>query len=95
MIAAAQARAEKSKDKNERWDRGLTLPGKLDLSAFEYKDEKTSIVFETPEMVSFLLKFELGLIDRKTLRCCSFDSTVRTAIARTWRTDGQTSTNIL
>jgi len=95
VIAAAQARAEKSKDKNERWDRGLTLPGKLDLSAFEYKDEKTSIVFETPEMVSFLLKFELGLIDRKTLRCCSFDSTVRTAIARTWRTDGQTSTNIL
>jgi hypothetical protein len=58
VIAAAQARAEKSKDKNERWDRGLTLPGKLDLSAFEYKDEKTSIVFETPEMVSLLLTSE-------------------------------------
>jgi len=95
VIAAALARAEKSKDKNERWDRGLTLPGKLDLSAFEYKDEKTSIVFETPEMVSFLLKFEHGLIDRKTLRCFSFGSIALTAIALTWRTDGQISTNIL
>jgi hypothetical protein len=94
VIAAAQARAEKSKDKNERWDRGLTLPGKLDLSAFEYKDEKTSIVFETPEMVSFLQTIEHGLIDRKTLRCSSFDSIVHTAIALTWRTDGRISINI-
>jgi hypothetical protein len=95
VIAAAQARAEKSKDKNERWDRGLTLPGKLDLSAFEYKDEKTSIVFETPEMVSYLLTVDRsGLTDRKTLRCCSFDSTVHTAIALTWRMDGLISINI-
>ena len=51
VIAAAQARAEKSKDKTERWDRGLTLPGKLNMSAFEFKDEKTSIAFESQEMV--------------------------------------------
>jgi hypothetical protein len=51
VIAAAQARAEKEKNSTERWDRGLTLPGKLDLTAFKYKDEKTSIVFETQEMV--------------------------------------------
>jgi hypothetical protein len=95
VIAAAQARAEKSKDKNERWDRGLTLPGKLDLTAFEYKDEKTSIVFETPEMVSSpLVVSERGLTNRKTLQCCSFDSIAHTAIALTWRTDGQISTNI-
>jgi hypothetical protein len=95
VIAAAQARAEKSKDKNERWDRGLTLPGKLDLTAFEYKDEKTSIVFETPEMVSSpLTGCESGLTDRKMLQCCYFDSIAHTAIVLTWRTDGRISTNI-
>jgi hypothetical protein len=50
-IAAAQARAEKEKDKSERWDRGLTLPGKLNMNHFEFKDEKTSIVFEDEDMV--------------------------------------------
>jgi hypothetical protein len=50
-IAKAQARAEKEKDKTERWDKNLTLPGKLDLNAFEFYDEKTSIVFEDEDMV--------------------------------------------
>lgn len=54
LIAAAQANADKL-GKGERWDKGLILPGKLDMAAFEFKDEKLSVVFEDADMVRVTL----------------------------------------
>lgn len=53
VIAAAQAGADKL-EKGQRWDRGLTLPGKLDMTAFPHTDEKLGVVFEDEDMVSWL-----------------------------------------
>jgi len=50
-IASAQAGAEKGKD----WTTGLTLPGTLDLTAFEFVDDKLGVVFENEEIVSVCL----------------------------------------
>lgn len=50
VIAVAHA-AEDKLPKGERWDRGLTLPGTLDLSKFPYTDEKLGVVFEDEDMV--------------------------------------------
>lgn len=50
VIAAALENAEKL-PKGERWDRGLTLPGTLEMGAFPYVDEKLGVVFEDEEMV--------------------------------------------
>ena len=49
-IEAAKANADKLA-KGQRWDEGLTLPGKLDMSAFKFSDEQTSVVFEDADMV--------------------------------------------
>ncbi len=51
-IAAALANADKL-EKGERRDKGLTLPGLLDLGQFPFNDEKLGVVFEDEDMVSF------------------------------------------
>ena len=50
-IAAALANADKL-EKGEKWDKGLVLPGTLDLEAFRHSDDKLGVVFEDEDMVS-------------------------------------------
>ncbi|ORY35728.1 hypothetical protein BCR39DRAFT_511754 [Naematelia encephala] len=50
VIAAALANADKL-PKEQRWDVGLILPGKLDLTAFPYVDEKLNVVFEDEDVM--------------------------------------------
>lgn len=52
-IAAALANADKL-EKGERWDKGLILPGTLDVEAFGFGDEKLGVMFEDEDMVSLL-----------------------------------------
>jgi hypothetical protein len=50
VIAAAQANADKL-PKGKRWDEGLILPGTLELSRFDFADEKLGVAFEDEAMV--------------------------------------------
>jgi hypothetical protein len=50
VIAAALENADKL-PKGEKWDRGLTLPGTLDMGSFPYTDDKLGVVFEDEAMV--------------------------------------------
>ena len=50
-IAAALANTDKL-EKGERWDKGLTMPGTLELALFPFSDEKLGVVFEDEDMVS-------------------------------------------
>lgn len=45
------SKAQEGAKKGERWDKGLTLPGTLDLGAFPYVDEKLGVMFEDEDMV--------------------------------------------
>nr|ODN94469.1 cytoplasmic protein [Cryptococcus depauperatus CBS 7855] len=45
------ARAQAATKKDERWDKGLILPGTLDLTAFPYTDEKLGVVFEDEDVM--------------------------------------------
>ncbi|OXG14726.1 cytoplasmic protein [Cryptococcus neoformans Tu401-1] len=51
----AIAKAQEEAKKGERWDKGLTLPGTLDLGAFPYVDEKLGVVFEDEDMMESIL----------------------------------------
>ena len=54
----AIAKAQEEAKKGERWDKGLTLPGTLDLGAFPYVDEKLGVVFEDEDMVCRLYQIQ-------------------------------------
>ena len=58
QITAALANADKL-EKGEKWDKGLILPGTLDLDAFPLSDEKLGVVFEDEDMVSRCRLLEL------------------------------------
>ncbi|WVQ72092.1 hypothetical protein IAR50_001637 [Cryptococcus sp. DSM 104548] len=60
----AKAKAEAKKD--EKWEKGLILPGTLDLGAFPYVDEKLGVVFEDEDMMEAtltLLRFNCPYTD--------------------------------
>lgn len=54
----AIAKAQEEAKKGERWDKGLTRPGTLDLGAFPYVDEKLGVVFEDEDMVCRLYQIQ-------------------------------------
>ena len=39
-------------EKGHKWYEGLILPGKLDVTKFEFGDAKLGVVFEDEDMVS-------------------------------------------
>ncbi|ODN83658.1 hypothetical protein L202_01755 [Cryptococcus amylolentus CBS 6039] len=60
----AKAKAEAKKD--EKWQKGLILPGTLDLGAFPYVDDKLGVVFEDEDMMEAtltLLRFNCPYTD--------------------------------
>ena len=66
VIAAAQENAEKL-PKGERWDRGLTLPGTLDLGSFAFTDDKLGVVFEDEAMVCIKAVIYVAAIRKQAL----------------------------
>lgn len=93
-IEAARANADKLA-KGQKWDAGLILPGTLDMSAFEFSDDQTSVVFEDADMVRLLSSCDLKHRSSadypnrwKPPSCCSV-STAPTPTAHIWPMAGR------